>query len=124
MICLKDNCFPAIVFPRTLYIQHSACLYVPSVPMFSSPLLSLTDAQVDVLGSPFPPSPLFLQSPQPSQISPLLVQSPRVDSFWHEPLFGANFFAELEVPPFFLDNDVVNNLSVSLDHRRLQMNTC
>ena len=83
--------------------------------MSPSPLL-FTDTQADILGSSFPPSPLSL-SPQPSQISPLIVQSPEVDTFWHEPFLSANDFLpkdELEgVPPYFLDGGIIDPFSVS-----------
>lgn len=98
--------------------------------MFSSPLLSLTDTQAELLGSSFPPSPLFLQSPQPSQISSLLDQSPQVNSFWHEPSIGAdNFLSESElegVPLYFPDNGTVDHPSVSIDHhlRRIPVDSC
>ena len=86
--------------------------------MSSSPLLLLTDTQADTLGSSFPLSPLCLQSPQLSQISPLIVQSPEVDPFWHDPFLGASDFKlELEeIPSYFPDGEVVDYLSVSTDH--------
>ena len=95
--------------------------------MSSSPLLLLTDSQADILGSSFPPSPLCLQSPQ--QISPLIVQSPEVDSLWSDPFFGAgDFKSELEeIPSFFPDGEVVDyQLSVSTDHHfgRTPVNPC
>lgn len=86
--------------------------------MLSSPPLSLT-TQSDTLGSPFLPSPLSPQSPQQSQVSPLLVQNPQADSFWGEPLSSpsTSIFLpkpELEVAPSdFLDCDP---FSVSPDH--------
>jgi len=84
--------------------------------MSSSPLLLLTDSQSDILGSSFPPSPLCLHSPQ--QISPLIVQSPEVDSLWSDPFFGAgDFKSELEeIPSYFPDGEFVDYLSVSADH--------
>jgi len=87
--------------------------------MFLSPLYSLTDSQPDVLGSLFPPSPLCLQSPQLSQISPSPLQSPQVDAFWHGTLLDAVTFPpklELEaISPYLLDG----GFSVSPDRRAL-----
>ena len=85
-----------------------------------SPLL-LTDTQVDIPGSPFFLSPHSLHSPQPSPISPLIAHSPNVsdaDFLWHETFYDANAFPskpELgEIPPYFLDGDVVEHHPVSL----------
>ena len=98
--------------------QHSPCPCVSSIPMSLSPLLSLTDTQADVPGSSFPSRPYFW-SPQPPQISPSIVQSPEVDVFWHEPALGPNNFRpkpELDgIPPYFLDSEIVDRLSVNLD---------
>ncbi|KAF9650888.1 hypothetical protein BDM02DRAFT_3185043 [Thelephora ganbajun] len=84
--------------------------------MSSSPLLLLADTQADILGSSFPPSSLCLQSPQLSQISPLIGQSPEVDSLWHEIFLGANTFLSNPdlgpVPPCFLDSEIVDHLSI------------
>lgn len=105
-----------------LYIQRSSRPCTSSIPMSPSPLLPLPDTQVDNPGSPFPLSPLFLSSPQPSQVTPSRVQNPQADSFWDETyLSSPNIFlskSELEVvPPHFpVGGEVVDNPSVSTDH--------
>lgn len=85
--------------------------------MSPSPLLLLTDTlQADILGSAFPPSPLCLPSPHLPQISPLTYQTPEIDPFWHAsfPSVDDSLGSELEgIPPYSLDREVVDNLSVS-----------
>ena len=77
--------------------------------MSLSPLLLLTDTQVDVPGSSFPP---------PFTFGPL---NPEVDAFWHEPALGPNDFLpkpKLDgIPPHFLDGEIFDRLSVNLDRR-------
>ena len=87
--------------------------------MSSSSPLPLTDTQADVLGSSFLFSTSCLQSPQLSQISLPIVQSPELDSFWGGPFLGANDLKpELEeIPSFFPDREVIDYLSVSTDCR-------
>lgn len=81
--------------------------------MSSTPPLLLAD----LLTSSFPRSPLCPRSPQLSQLSPLIVQNPEVDSLWHETLFDANIFLSKPepegIPPYFLDGEAVDHHSVS-----------
>jgi hypothetical protein len=84
-------------------------------------LLLPTDTQADVPGSPFFLPPLCLHSPQPSPLSPLIVQSPNADPdlFWHEAFYDANPFPSKpdlgETPPYYLDcnGNIVDQYPVS-----------
>ena len=82
-----------------------------SIQMFLSPLCLSTDSLSDLL------DPVYPQSPQLSQISPLPVQSPQVDAFWHGLLLDTvSFPPKLEsevIPPHLLDVD----FDVSPDRR-------
>lgn len=86
----------------------------------SSPHLTLlTEPQVDIPGSPFFLSPIYLHSPQPSPISPLITQSPVADPnfFWYENLYDTTvFLPKLDqggISPSLLDGDVVEHFPVS-----------
>ena len=82
--------------------------------MSSPPISLLTGTQADTLGSSFFFSPLCPPSPQPS---PLIIQSPEVNSFWDDPFFGVgDFKPELEEIPLYSLDEVVDCLSVSTDH--------
>ena len=76
------------------------------IQMPPSPPHSPTDSEADILGSLFL-LPLYPQSPQLSQISPLFAQGPQVDAFWHGPLLDTVAFPpklEFEaISPHLLD---------------------
>lgn len=88
--------------------------------MPSPSLALLTDTQADTPGSPFFPSPLYLHSPQPSPISPLIVQSPNVDAdfFWPFEAIAFPPKSDLgEISAYFLDDDVVDRYTVGPGYR-------